>query len=379
MKATKHLCPACNQIKLFRTDQKTCGCRTKAPVSDRETYLRREVERLQQRLKQAQEGSGYIQELFDQLTANVAAIEPLPPQPFNSGNAADAEMAAVLKLSDWHIGAVTKGSETQGFGEFNWELAQERVAYIGQKFLGWIETHRRSFNIPKLYIFSEGDMISGDIHYELQVTNEFPAPVQAVKAGNLLASLVGTLAPHFAEIHLIEVNIDNHSRLTKKLQFAQGAENSWQYVVHGIANARLAQHGNINIVEAPGIRELVDVNGVKFLTEHGHVTKAWMGIPFYGIERQRGKEASKRMAAMLEAERRQSFVEFQQQLGFDYMSIGHWHVPGIVSGNILINGCLPGTTEYDHASGRHAPPAQVSFLVHPRYKLFDWTAWGVKR
>jgi hypothetical protein len=43
---------------------------------------------------------------------------------------------------------------------------------------------------------------------------------------------------------------------------------------------------------------------------------------------------------------------------FDYISIGHWHVPAIIDGNILVNGNLPGTTEFDHIQGRHAAPSQ---------------------
>lgn len=385
-KSIERICPGCEKLKLFRADQKTCGCGVKKVVklkelstSDREAFLKSEVSRLNQELSKVSLFKGYQDVLNEDLLEAVVAIEPLPAVSYKSGTSADAAMAAVLKLSDWHIGAVTKAEETEGFGQFNWALAQERVQYIVQKFLGWIESHRKSFKIPVLYILSEGDMVSGNIHYELEVTNEFPVPVQAVNAGNLLAQAVATLAPHFSEVHVVEIDIDNHSRLTRKLQFAQGGENSWGHIVHGIANARLEKHGNVHIIQCPGIRQLVNINGIKFLVEHGHEVKAWMGIPFYGIERMRGKEAAKRIQAMLEQERKEDFNKYQKDIGFDYISQGHWHVPGIVSGNILINGCLPGTTEYDHAYGRYARPSQVSFLVHPKYKIFDWTPWQPKR
>lgn len=379
-KPTKRKCPACQEMKEFRADQKTCGCKAERVVeepSDREAFLRSKTQELTQQLTQVKREAGGVKELMGDLLAATKTLEPLKPVPHKSGSKAEAEMAAVIKFSDWHIGAVTKPDEVDGFGQFNWALAQERVQYIVSKVIGWVETHRLAFKIPKLYILSEGDMISGDIHYELQVTNEFPAPVQAVRAGALLAQAVATLAPHFPEVHLVEINIDNHSRLTKKLQFAQGAENSWQYVVHALANAHLKGHKNINIIEGKGIRELVNINGIKVLTEHGHTTKAWMGVPYYGIERLRGKEASKRIAAMLDQQRQHA--QLQKDIGFDFMSMGHYHVAGWVSGNILMNGCLPGTTEFDHAMGRYAAPAQVSFLVHPKYKVYDFTPWQPKR
>lgn len=382
-KPIKRKCPRCEEVKLFRADQKTCGCTVDVPkavpLTDKETFLKSEVARLSGIVAGQKLFSGYQTVLRDTIHEAVEALEPLPPAKYTEGQASDSEIAAVFKASDWHIGAVTNAWETEGFGQFNWALAQERVNYMAQKFLGWVETHRKSFKIPKLYILSEGDMVSGGIHYELDVTNEFPVPVQAVKAGGLLAQFVGTLAPHFKEVHFSQINIDNHSRLTRKLQFAQGGENSWQYVVHELANAKLAKHGNINTLTAGGIRQIVDVNGIKILTEHGHEVKAFLGTPYYGLDRLRGKEASKRMQAMLERERNESLSAFQKEIGFDYMSIAHWHVPAVLGNTILINGCLPGTTEYDHAYGRSAKPSQVSFLVHPKYGMFDWTPWTAKR
>lgn len=385
-KAIKRKCPRCNETKFFRADQKTCGCKSpvavskvEVPLTDKETFLKQEIGRLSKVISNQKLFSGYQAVIKEQIDDAIKALEPLPPAKYTEGTAADSEIAAVFKVSDWHIGAVTNAWETEGFGQFNWTLAQERVNYIAQKFLGWVETHRKSFKIPKLFILSEGDMVSGGIHYELDVTNEFPVPVQAVKAGGLLAQFVGTLAPHFKEVHLSQINIDNHSRLTRKLQFAQGGENSWQYVVHEVTNAKLAKHGNINVLNAGGIRQVVDVNGIRFLTEHGHEIKAVLGFPYYGMGRMKGKEAGKRMQAMLDQERSDILTAMKKEIGFDYMSMGHWHVPAIVENNILINGCLPGTTEYDHAYGRSAKPSQVSFLVHPKYGLFDWTAWTAKR
>jgi hypothetical protein len=43
-----------------------------------------------------------------------------------------------------------------------------------------------------------------------------------------------------------------------------------------------------------------------------------------------------------------------------------------------MNGSLSGTTEFDHSCGRHAAPAQTSFLVHPKYGIFDFVPWTFK-
>jgi hypothetical protein len=343
------------------------------PEEPREVFLRRENIRLTAEVKKQYEANGFWQEMTDHIVEAIHALTPLQPVPFKVVNTSGSEVAAVLKLSDWHIGEVISPEETEGFGEFNWALAQERVRYIIQKFLTWIQTQRTSYDIQDLYVFCEGDWVSGDIHDELLRTNEFPLPVQACNAGELLAQAISSLAPHFRKVIMVEIGPDNHGRLVRKPQFKQKATNSMSYVVYTVANAHLTKHENVEFITTPGIKHVVDVVGVKFLLEHGDTVKAWMGIPFYGLERERGREAIKRMQAMLDDQR--SLEKLEREIGFDYISCGHWHVPGIVSGNILINGSLSGTSEFDHGCGRHALPTQVSFLVHPKHKLFNWVAW----
>jgi hypothetical protein len=157
------------------------------------------------------------------------------------------------------------------------------------------------------------------------------------------------------------MSADNHGRLSKKYQFKQGAVNNYTYIGHVVCNEILKKCENVKIIMGEGLKLLADVLGKKFLISHGHTIMGQMGIPFYGMERDRAREAVKR-AKLLDKM-------------FDYISIGHWHVPSIIGENILVNGSLPGTTELDHGCGRHARPSQVSFMVHPDHGMFNWTAW----
>ena len=271
----------------------------------------------------------------------------------------------MLKLSDWQIGEVIKAGETEGFGVFNFTIAEQRVQRLVTSFLAWVDMHRRAgYNLRRLDIFSEGDLISGDIHYELQVTNEFPVPVAVAKAGLLLAQCISQLAPHFERVNVWEINADNHGRLTQKNQAKQGALNNHCYTAHTICNVALAKHTNVHVTMAEGIKLIADVLGKRFLLAHGHHIKGVLGIPYYGFERDRAREAVKRMNAL-------------KKQRFDYISIAHWHVATILGGKIpiLVNGSLPGTTEFDHMQGRYSEPSQVSFMVHPTHGLFNWVPW----
>ena len=164
------------------------------------------------------------------------------------------------------------------------------------------------------------------------------------------------LASHFNRLDVAQCGADNHGRLQKKPQAKQKATNNWSFLVHTIAHTYVSEHTNVHISQTEGIKMLVDVNGWKFLIEHGDLFKAWMGIPFYGIQRGQGRESMRRM---------------NTDQGFHYQCIGHWHVPTFLGGMTIINGSMSGTSEFDHGAGRHANPSQVAFMVHPRNGVFN--------
>lgn len=297
------------------------------------------------------------QKIFaDAIKSALIASDPFPRFKITRPVKTGTKLTACLELSDWHIGEVISKTETEGFGGFNYEIAQERAFHIVETFIRWIGVQRGAYNIDECVIFGIGDYISGDIHRELSVTNEFPVPVQTAKAGLLFGECIRRIAPRFNLVTVYEVGADNHGRLTLKGQFKQKSLNSMSYLVHVVANAYLEKHQNVKIVFVEGMKHIANIRGKKFLIEHGDIVRSWMGIPYYGLEREQGREARRRM---------------NTDKGFDYQVIGHWHVPGLISGNIIVNGSLSGTSEYDHAVGRHAAPAQVAFLVHPEHGIFN--------
>jgi hypothetical protein len=334
------------------------------PVEEQSQVLhfKSKAQTLESSVKSLLKERGKYTALIEDLKSAVIALEPYPAQPIlMREGASDTPIAAVVKLSDWQIGEVIEPSETEGFGAFNFAIAEQRAFKVVKKVLDWVHMHRQAgYNLRVLHIFSEADLVSGNIHYELEVTNEFPVTVASAKAGNLLAQVIAQFAPHFDEVVVWEMSSDNHGRLTRKNQSKQGALNNYSYLAHVICNEIIGKHDNVTIHMGEGTKLLADVMGKKFLISHGHHIMGQMGIPYYGMERDRAREAMKRQ---------------HTDKNFDYLSIGHWHVPAIIGSNILVNGSLTGTTEFDHMCGRHALPSQVSFMVHPKFGVFNWTAW----
>lgn len=326
-------------------------------------HLRSKVQSLEMELREQNKEEGRILEMQRNVAAAVTAERPPKFQPYKlpSGKKQKKPVTAVIMFSDWHIGEVVRAAELEGFGGFAYAFARDYLEQIQHNFLKWVDLARRQHRIDELVVLCLGDFISGDIHRELSVTNEFPVPVQTAKAGLLLGQMILGFTPHFKIVRVIEVGADNHSRLNPKPQFKQKATNSFSYLVYTIANAHLERAKNVKIEFAEGIKYRATIANFVFLCEHGDTVKAWMGIPYYGMERVQGREARWRMS--------------RKEASFHYQAIAHWHVPGIIAGNIFVNGSLCGTTEFDHAVGRFAQPSQVSFLVHPRHGVFNWCAW----
>lgn len=321
-----------------------------------ESHLRKSIRDLTRANSHLREKLGDRKELANSIAAAVTSEPALPRCHVSRSSKLKPRVWAVLKLSDWHIGEVVEANETEGFNEFSWAIAQARIYRIAQDFIKWVETQRNAYIIDDCAILGEGDYISGDIHLELQVTNEFPLPVQTAKAGLLLGEVLRIVASHFKQVHVKLVGADNHGRLVRKPQAKQKTSNSMSFLVHTIAQARCDRCSNIDFEIAEGMKLHTEINGAKFLIEHGDTVKGWAGLPFYGFQRSIGKEAARRM---------------NSDLGFHYWSTAHFHTPFFMENRHIGNGSLSGTSEFDHSQGRHSAPCQVAFLVHPEHRIFN--------
>lgn len=323
-------------------------------------YLRSRVASLERELAKERETTGEARLITLSLTEAIEAAEP-PRIVYKPSKPSDTPVTYVVHLTDLHNGEVTRKDEVDGFGEFNPQIFNERLERLGNFVIDDVRRMRAARHIPHLHIIGTGDYISGDIHEELKVTNAYPAPVQAVNCGYALGRLIECMSPHFETVTSDWITCDNHGRMTKKNQAAEGGENNWGYVVAHIVKQYCTRFVNVEVRIHAKASALIKIgNRERFLAFHGHQIKGWAGIPYYGFERRVAMEAVKRMNA--------------QESGFTKLIFGHFHVSmdGI---NFLSGGSLSGTNAFDHSCGRHAPAHQTSFLVHPVHGQFGFNRW----
>lgn len=321
-------------------------------------HLRAQLREKDGIIRKFRESRGGQIEIAHRICEAVTALQPGKLLPYTPKDKSKSEVMAVANLSDLHIGEMIRPAETGGFGAFNYAIAQDRMATYATNLIDWVRIHRLGYNIPDLTIFGIGDYISGDIHQELLVTNEFPLPGQTARAGLLIAEFVRSLSPHFRKITFHGVGADNHGRLQKKPQAKQKSANNMSFLVHALVGAYLAELPNFQMVDHEDISPLIEVARHQFIVTHGDTIKSVMGIPWYGLERFIGKEAIRRLG----------------KKEFHYVNCGHYHT-AIFLQRLLMNSSLSGTTEFDHACGRFGQPGQITYLVHPRWGVFDFVPW----
>ena len=344
------------------------------PINENELINKNspEVKELQKQMKEKdrllesyKQEKGKLDIFFRQVLKSISPVDPLKKAykgPINQNSSSVCE--AVMQISDGHMGAVQDPIEIENFNRFNPTVCRDRQVDFAFRVINWVEMHRTAYNIDNLTILVTGDLISGDIHEELRVTNAFPLPVQVVEAAKVLAEQITLLQPYFKRVKIEYIVDDNHARLTKKPQAKESGYNSMNYLIAILAEAYVKALPDVEFNIYPMHEKVVSVLNLRYLIAHGHGITGWMGVPWYSIQRHVGKEATARLQIIMED------LQRAKDIGFHKYVFGHWHTP-FDSDLYACSGSVSGTDAYDHGAGRYAKPSQPAWIVHPKYGEFD--------
>lgn len=110
-------------------------------------------------------------------------------------------------LSDFHIGQTFRSI----WGEYNSDIAKKRLNQL----LNAIIAIQKLHNSEKCYVSLQGDMLSGNIHKTIQVTNRENVIEQIKIASELISSFCYELTKYFSVVFMSSVS-GNHSRIDRK-------------------------------------------------------------------------------------------------------------------------------------------------------------------
>lgn len=313
-------------------------------------------------LKDYQKGHGKLEVFFNAVQASVNAIEPQPIV-YKPSQSKQTEIEVVMQIADAHMGAVQEADEVEGFNAYNPDICHDRQINYANRFCKYIERERKSYKINKCSVLVTGDLISGDIHQELQITNAFPVTVQVVEAAKTLAEQLSIVCQTFETVVVHFLTADNHGRLTRKPQAKQEGLNSLNYLVGILARSYTKRFPNLDFKIYPMQEKVVTCLNRNYLITHGHSIRAWMGVPWYSVERKASKESQARLQLIMDQKLKMA------EIGFHKFVFSHFHTP-ISTELYSCCGSVQGTDAYDHSNGRYAPPSQAAWMISPKYGEF---------
>lgn len=110
-------------------------------------------------------------------------------------------------LSDFHIGQCFESA----WGEYNSDIAKKRLNQLLDEVISIQKLH----NCENCYVSLQGDMLSGNIHKSIQVTNRENVIDQIKITSELISSFCYELTKEFNCVFLSSV-VGNHSRMDRK-------------------------------------------------------------------------------------------------------------------------------------------------------------------
>ena len=113
----------------------------------------------------------------------------------------------LIILSDLHIGQTFNSA----FGKYNTDIAKDRLNQL----LNEVISIRQLHNSKKCYVSLQGDLISGNIHKSIQVSNRENVIEQIKIATELISSFCYELSLHFEKVFMSGVS-GNHTRMDRK-------------------------------------------------------------------------------------------------------------------------------------------------------------------
>lgn len=118
-----------------------------------------------------------------------------------------SENEMIIMLSDLHIG----GCFDNSFGSFNSDIAKERL----DKYFNSVCEYANLYKVSKATIVTLGDLLNGNIHHTIQVTNRENVIDQIKLTSELIAEFCYKCSNVFEYVDFYNVS-GNHSRISTK-------------------------------------------------------------------------------------------------------------------------------------------------------------------
>lgn len=317
------------------------------------------ITRLQQQLKALRSENAGLKKIAvagEDFRASILGLEK-QAEPVSFGKPEKSEPhagTAFSMLSDLHWGENVSLDQMDGMNSYSLSIASARLERYFQTLAELSSKHWTGPKPERLILILGGDMVSGDIHLELQKTNSLTSLPQADDlVEHLTAGLRYLLKTLNCPIDVISVP-GNHGRSSFKPEAKNAVEDSYDTLVSNRLRDRFHSEKRITFWAPASGDAYFSVYGWQILVTHGDKIGSRGGQGFVGPA-QTIARGFKKLVMEYAANRR----------NIDYIFVGHFHT-ALQLEEGFANGCLVGPSEYSRMNRFNPRPATQLFLsIHP--------------
>lgn len=264
------------------------------------------------------------------------------------------EATAFVMASDWHVGERVRQETVNGRNEFNVDVARRRIAKMAQG-VEWLVAKNRDsgpgntrYQIRDVVLCLLGDIITGWLHQDQQVTNTLLPIPEVLEAFDLVASLIDYILEHVQpETLTITGNYGNHGRTTKKTLNNAQAECNLEFLIYNFLVRRYEGDPRVRFDLCAGKLLYLDVYDFTVRMSHGDDCNYGGGIG--GITIPINK----------------AVFSWNTQRHADIDLMGHWHQYTSLP-SLVVNGSVIGYSPYSiRIRAPFEAPTQSFFLIEP--------------
>ena len=291
--------------------------------------------------------------------AGILARNPEPPawlSPPTKRPGGVSKEVPVLFISDIHHGETVFEEEMAGVNKFNREISKSRLQLLFTEAVDLLKNHvgRAVQKFPGIVCALGGDMITGDIHEELEITND-GYTIQAVdELTDILIAGLTLLAKEFGSV-FVPCVVGNHGRNTRRWRVKGKVYTSYEFLIYRNLARHFAGDRRLTFLIPGEVDAFFKISGQRFLLTHGDTLGVKGGDGIIGA-----------IGPIMRGTVKLGTSEAQIGRDFDFLMMGHWHYP-LYLPRTIVNGCVKGYDEYARVGLRvpYAPASQMLFLVHP--------------
>jgi hypothetical protein len=279
-----------------------------------------------------------------------------PPRP--AATSGFASEIPVLQISDIHYGERVFLEEMAGVNEFDRTIGEQRLRQLFESACLLIERDLHGKKPRGVVVTFGGDMITGDIHEELEITNDGYTTQAVDDLTDILCAGLTTLADKYGRI-FVPCVVGNHGRNTKKKRAKGMVYTSYEWLMYRTIVRHFRNDKRITFLVPGEVDAYFKINGKRFLLSHGDRLGVKGGDGIIGA-----------IGPIMRGTVKVGTSEAQIGRDFDYLMIGHYHYP-LYLPHTIVNGCVKGYDEYARVELRvpYAPASQMLFYVHPVHGL----------